>query len=169
MSRSTPRALSGLGPYSIAELRVITDMVWDRLGLPQADKPRVMRADVYDGDTSKPTILLYRERPDWGHFILLLERHSPSGKRVVELFDPEGVNKDSAISHYLRDDITGLNGGGLGKHLRREYENGALISYNDPKHGPQVGDNSCGLHTILRAANPRVPPAEYTKLVTRDK
>lgn len=142
-------------------------MVWGRLGLPQANKPRVMRADVYDGDVGKPTILLYRERPNWGHFILIFQRQTPTGKRVVELFDPEGVDEESAIAHYLNDSITSLNGGGLGDCLRREYEHGALISYNGPSNGPQTGDNSCGLHTILRAANPHVPPAEYSKLAAK--
>lgn len=167
MLSSSSDSLAHLGPYSITELRTIVDKVWDRLRLPQAEKPRVMRADVYDGDTSIPTILLFRETPSWGHFILVFQRRSPTGKPVVEIFDPEGVDEDNALSHYLKDDITGLNGGGLGKHLRREYESGSLINYNEPKHGPQIGDNSCGLHAVLRAAFPSLTPAQYAKRMLR--
>lgn len=112
----------------------------------------------------RPTVLLWRETPTFGHFILLHVRN-PRGKVDVELFDPFGTNsREESWKHYM-DDPTGLNDGGLRPLLQELMDIGCSLSYNPPSAGPQKPDTfSCGLWCLLRAAFPTPSPTEFFRL-----
>lgn len=168
---SSGNRLDGLGPYEISTMRQMAAL-WPptaHLGLSVAaagtpsgsNLPQAFEA-VMEG---KPVILLIRESPSFGHFILLHGRLTSSG-REVELFDPLGTSGQQSSWEMYLDDPQHLNGGGLRPYLQALAEAGVPLSYNRPRNAPQEETaNSCGLWCILRAALPSLSPSEFAKLL----
>tara|TARA_R110000868_G_scaffold84595_3_gene238447 strand:- start:477 stop:959 length:483 start_codon:yes stop_codon:yes gene_type:complete len=157
-----------LGPYSVTQLRHFarefsptaengTVVLSAKDNLPEA-------AEALAG--GHPVILLWRETPDFGHFILLHVRH-PRGRPDVELFDPLGsTTADRAWDSYM-DDPTELNGGGLRPYLRELDRGNIDLSYNQPSTAPQEENtNSCGLWCLLRAGFGKMSPSEFGRIST---
>ena len=136
---------------------------------------RAARNEVSGGCLPPPRIVLWRSTPDFGHFILLHYRMTPSGKIVFELFDPVGVevNEETAASGgsiwrwYLDGGRGGgLNGEGLRPFLTTLRDAGVQLSYNGPNQGPQpLSANSCGLWCIVRAWVPAPSPSEFGRML----
>jgi len=158
--------LDTLGPYEIDQMRhmVATWLPTAHLGCSVASAaapggsnlPQIFKL-VEEG---RPVIILIRETPTFGHYILLHKR--PEGD--IELFDPMGVDAEESSWDMYLDDPRGLNGGGLRPYLQKLYEEGVLLSYNRPRNGPQEeATNSCGLWCILRAALPGLSPSQFAK------
>lgn len=158
--------LGNLGPYSINQLRTIAD----KFSLAHNNGTKVFSAAA--GGTAKaaerlgyglPTILLWRETPDFGHFILLHVRRV-GGEPDVELFDPLGTTDEGRSWDHYMDDPLGLNDGGLRPYLQDINERGVKLSYTGPREGPQEDSTfSCGLWCILRAAAPDLSPAAFAR------
>jgi hypothetical protein len=164
--------LDGLGPYSVRALREMaqrwpptakfgTDVMAAQLGAEN-----LLPTAFHELEQGRPVVLLWRESPTFGHFILLHWR-----KGGVEVFDPLGVDgagPTADVWEGYMDDPRGLNGGGLRPHLQRLEQRGVELSYNQPRNGPQEKSaDSCGLWCLLRAAVPGLSPTEFAKL--RDK
>jgi hypothetical protein len=154
-----------LGPFTVAQLRNIgqrfaptasnrTEIYSAASELPQAIR------HIAEG---LPAVLLWRETPDFGHFILRHTRHV-RGVADVELFDPLGTSTaDKAWLSYM-DDPTGLNSGGLRPVLRDIDASGGRLSFNRPTTAPQnEKTNSCGLWCLLRAGFPNLSPSEFAR------
>jgi len=194
--------MDGLGPFSIAELREIigdaslymrTCCAIDKMPAIEVGRAdnmfrcdALLRSNSATGrdvtaetlqalsrrELPPPRIVLWRSTPDFGHFILLHFRTTPSGKVVFELFDPVGieVNEETAARGgstwrwYL--DSHELNGEGLRPFLTALHDAGVQLSYNGPQQGPQPRSaNSCGLWCIVRAWVPEPSPSEFRRQV----
>jgi len=194
---------AGLGPYTIAELRSFIEQLKHRMPIAATGWQKdieVSRADnfVRQGAAKcasaiwqKPQIILWRDSPMYGHFILLHVRHvtekDPIYKKVknqpfvVEIFDPCGLNTDdnpkpegkrfmrAPIKYYLDDRIEGLdrpqnlNGGGLRKILQYFRDKTKFpLTYN--QKGPQPATSeTCGLHCITRVMCSKMCPDEFAR------
>jgi len=157
--------LGEFGPYSVPQLRELAQLSGINATVQRADNRTTEHfAAMLDG---KPLIILWRDTPDFGHFIVLLRRWSPYGDNV-EVFDPVGFGKcGEPLSTYLNDP-KGLNGGGLCRELARlDSVPGMHIAYN-PGVGPQghANTNSCGLWCLVRAAVPFISPEQFNEAGT---
>jgi len=155
-----------LGPYTVPQLQRISD-AWG----PTASKgTRVVSAQglaarLAAGDLSgdDPLVLLWRDTPTFGHFILLHWR-SVRGKPVLELFDPLGVQVGGGSWESYMTDPQALNGSGLDSVFAGVMDNGYEVTYTPLSAAPQAPETfSCGLWCLLRAANPGPSPTDFRR------
>ena len=175
-------SLDALGPYSVRALRGMarawqptaslgTQVMAAQLDSPDGTKQDLLPTAFRDLAEGRPVVLLWRETPTFGHFVLFHWRTLPAGRKEIEFFDPLGVSSDGksdATWEGYMDDPRGLNGGGLRPYLQQLDRDGVALSYNQPSNGPQNRKaDSCGLWCLLRAAVPSLSPTEFAK--SRDK
>lgn len=168
--------LDSLGPYSVRALREMARAWPPTAGLgtevmaAQLGSEDLLPAAFRELEQGRPVVLLWRESPTFGHFILLHWRKD-GARPGVEVFDPLGVDgagPTADVWEGYMDDPRGLNGGGLRPYLQRLEREGVALSYNQPRNGPQEKSaDSCGLWCLLRAAVPGLSPTEFAKLRDR--
>ena len=149
--------MDDLGPFTVDQLRrIAADYRCDAEVFSAIALDDRQMLDIL-GDRT-PLVLLWRDTPEYGHFILLHWR-----KNGIELFDPVGTtSKDEAWATYM-DDPKYLNGGGL-RPLLQALDTKIPLSFNPD--GPQDSKTfSCGLWCLLRAKNPCLPPSKFAKAV----
>ena len=167
-----------LGPFTVSDLQALANL-WP----PSAAQKVAVRsaADLGQSGTQqeyerllrqgRPIVVLWRETPTFGHFILLHWRKVrgdgdvvPNGSMVFEIFDPLGFAPDDAsFKNYLYDP-SGLNGVGLKPLLTDIFNEGSVLTYIPLVDAPQAPDTfSCGLWCLLRSAFPEAPPEDFRK------
>lgn len=154
-----------LGPFSMPELREIASQLPARYTRAR-DSLITSVATPKDYETvtealanDRPVILLWRESPIFGHFIMLHRR-----KKGVELYDPLGTNNEEDTWEHYMDDPTGLNGGGMRPYLQALHGEGVDLSYNPVSAGSQPESaDSCGLWCLYRAMAPEASPTDFRR------
>ena len=156
-----------LGPYSVTQLRDISSLyeptkengtvVYSAIDAPAQATREALEKGI-------PIVLLWRDTPSFGHFILLHIRGTER-RPDVELFDPLGTtSEDDSWASYM-DDPNGLNGGGLRPLLQEMDATGYTVSFNHPHNAPQEDNtNSCGLWCLLRSAFPNHSPSRFAAM-----
>lgn len=154
-------ALAEHGPFTIPELRRVASG-WVDAEVQRADNRTPAHiAAMLNG---KPLVLLWRDSPSFGHFILL-HRRMAGGEPVVELFDPIGFKAMGGADPWAMyaDDPHQLNGGGLRATLQAIDRMGVRVHYNGKKGPQHHTTNSCGLWCLVRAAVPAPEPEEFAR------
>lgn len=138
----------GLGPYSIEEIQTLADELVPGCMVGDPSK------EIFENSLTRPSIILWRSSPRFGHFICLHPREGG-----VEVFDPMGTGTQDDM---WRSYMTGgeFNSPGLRGFLQQLMDAGVKVSYNNK--GPQAPEtNSCGLYCLLRAMAPELPPSKF--------
>ena len=118
-----------------------------------------------------PDVLLWRETPQYGHFILL-HRTGSEGSSGIELFDPLGTtarrDPGSTWTHYL-DDPLGLNGGGLRDMLAAFRGRPSALLHR--ARGGSAGCRNLLVRTLVPSSRgcPRRPLHLHSRLVINSR
>lgn len=150
-------AFADLGPFTIPQLQDIASRFDPSIVVgPPTDA-------VLSQCLDRACIVLWRETPLFGHYILLHPR-VVGDKIQLELFDPLG--EKSELWGSFMDDSAQLNGGGLRGFLQELFELQVPLGYN--RMGPQaLVEQSCGLWCLLRALAPGPSPSRFNQLVEK--
>jgi len=161
--------IDDFGPYTCQQLREIAQQIHEFH--PPYQQPDVIRACDGPGEITKiienlhngrPCIVLWRQTPEYGHFIALLRRGA-----CLELFDPLGGESHGGLQKYLQPPMgpfsRSLNGGDW---IRRIFEHwadsGGRCEYNSA--GPQHHRaESCGLWCLTRTVHKHLQPAVFAR------
>ena len=157
----------GLGPYSMQAGRDIAAHLGVPVDVSRYDQAHLDRAGFMRRLMGgRPQVLLHRQTPTYGHFVLL--HRLPGG--ALEVFDSQAdCGETLAQLLFGEGDSTGLNGppGWLGAALtlaaRRE---GAPVVFN-PAATQTASAQSCLLHTLARAAAPGAEGGAFVKRAHR--